>query len=251
MNTDINTNAAAAATGPVTLDDVRAAIGDSDANSTNAGALRKLLGRGSQTTIQKHLDFIRAELATPELEAVSAAPDAPKELIQSVWATAWAMAQARSAGALAASQQKTESLTAALAIARADAEAATLAVDEMTATLIQQQEFSIKQSDENTKLLEAAQGELQAQAQQVTALRDELKAQAQQAQQTLLAMQQANALSSARSEAVEATLRGEIDRQISQLADLRAMLGNVNKPAPEPEPEPEVETDNKNKHKNK
>jgi vacuolar-type H+-ATPase subunit I/STV1 len=248
MNADTNTNAVAA-TGPVTLDDVRTAIGDGDANATNAGALRKLLGRGSQTTIQKHLDAIRADLVAPELEAVSAAPDAPKELIQAVWSSAWATAQARSAGALAASQQKTESLTAALATARADAEAAALAVDEMTATLIQQQELTIKQSDENTKLLDAAQTELQAQGHELAALREELKAQAQQAHQTLLAMQQSNALTSARAEAVEATLRGEIDRQISQLADLRAMLGNVNKPAPESESQ--SETENKNKQKNK
>ena len=70
-------------TGPVTLDDVRAAIGDTDPSTTNASKLRAALGRGSQSTIQKHLDFIRAELAAaaPSLEA-TAAPEVPKELTQ-------------------------------------------------------------------------------------------------------------------------------------------------------------------------
>jgi hypothetical protein len=93
--------------GPLTLNDVRIALGDTDPNSTNAGALRRVLGRGSFSTIQKHLDTIRQEIAAPLLEAMGAAPDAPKDLIQSLWSVAWTAAQARTAGALAQAQALT------------------------------------------------------------------------------------------------------------------------------------------------
>ena len=45
-------------TGPITIDDVRQALADFRLNpsSTNAGAIRKIIGRGSYATVQKHLD---------------------------------------------------------------------------------------------------------------------------------------------------------------------------------------------------
>ncbi|MBK6559920.1 MAG: DNA-binding protein [Comamonadaceae bacterium] len=45
--------------GPISLADVRQALADTDPSGTNAGALRKIMGRGSYPTIQKHLDAIR------------------------------------------------------------------------------------------------------------------------------------------------------------------------------------------------
>ena len=68
-------------TGPVTFDDVRQALGDQDPAGTNAGALRKLLGRGSLSTIQKHLDALRAQAVQPAVEAPGKVPDAPQDLI--------------------------------------------------------------------------------------------------------------------------------------------------------------------------
>ena len=50
--------------GNVTIDDVRAALAGTDPNQTNAGAIRAILGRGSNKTIQTHLEKIRAEQAT-------------------------------------------------------------------------------------------------------------------------------------------------------------------------------------------
>ena len=49
----------------VTLEDVRGALGSTPATGTNAGALRKVLGRGSLSTIQKHLDALRVQAAAP------------------------------------------------------------------------------------------------------------------------------------------------------------------------------------------
>ena len=39
--------------GPISLADGRQALADTDPSGTNAGALRKIMGRGSYATIQK------------------------------------------------------------------------------------------------------------------------------------------------------------------------------------------------------
>jgi hypothetical protein len=119
-----------AATGPVTLDDVRAALADTDPSTTNASALRKLIGRGSLSTIQRHLDTIRAEGVQQPLEVGSTAPDAPRDLIAAVWSHAWTAAQARTAAALAEAQAEQARTAAALAVAQADAAAAQAEADE-------------------------------------------------------------------------------------------------------------------------
>lgn len=87
------------ATGPITLSDVRLAIGGTDPKSTNSGALRKLIGRGSLATIQKHLDLIRIESAPLVVPAPGATPPAPVEMA-AVWAAAYAAAQVFTLGRL-------------------------------------------------------------------------------------------------------------------------------------------------------
>ena len=86
--------------------------------------------------------------------------------------------------------------------------------------------------DSITEALAAAQADVEVQCevargyvQQVEALRKELAQQAQQHALEMAQAQQAAQLASVHAQAVEATLRGELDRQISQLADLRAALG--------------------------
>lgn len=81
-----------APTGPITITDVRAALADLDPSSTNAGALRLIIGRGSYATIQKHLDAIRAERSTA-MTAEPGVPAAPVEAIAAIWSTAWSQAQ--------------------------------------------------------------------------------------------------------------------------------------------------------------
>ena len=44
----------------ITKDEVMAVLGDADPMCTSAAKLRRVLGRGSFATIQKHLDAIRA-----------------------------------------------------------------------------------------------------------------------------------------------------------------------------------------------
>lgn len=181
---------------PVHLDDVRAALAGTDPTATNAGALRKTLGRGSLSTIQKHLDTIRSEQAKPAIGINISTPEMPKDLMQGVWAHAWAQAQTRTAGALAQALATQEAQAAAIATARADAEAAQLEADAATQALAQQEQA-------HTAALAALET----------------------AQQALQQEQQARALEQAKHEAAIAALRGELDRLVSQLADLRAALG--------------------------
>jgi DNA anti-recombination protein RmuC len=224
MTTETQTTTAAA--GNITVEDVRAALNGLDPNATNASALRRALGRGSQTTIQKHLDVLRLELVAEPLDALGAAPDAPKELMQSIWAAAWTAAQARTAGALATAQQHAAQLVAALATAQADTAAAQAEADNAAQLLAAQQAESIQQSDQHIDALDAMQREVQDYVERVEALRQEMAAQAQQHAQEAAQAHQVQQLATVQAQAVEATLRGELDRQISQLADLRAALGN-------------------------
>ncbi len=88
--------------GRVTLEEVRVAVDlmGVDPRKTNAIAIRDVIGHGGPNTIQKHLESLRRELAAPEKENGTAAPEAPKELMQSIWAAAWTEASRQHAVAL-------------------------------------------------------------------------------------------------------------------------------------------------------
>lgn len=203
--TEITTNSSL---GPVTLDDVRQALAGIDPTTTNAGALRKLLGRGSNATIQRHLDTIRAENMAPVPEMQGAAPDAPKELTQAIWHAAWVHAQARTAGALAQAHSREQALSSALAVAQADTAAAQGAADSAADDLIQAVQAAHEASQAQAVALEQART---AEASAVQALERE---------------RAARELEHAQHEAAMAALRGEVDRLVNQLGDLRAALGN-------------------------
>lgn len=204
-------------TGPVTFDDVRAALGDQDPAATNAGALRKLLGRGSLSTIQKHLDALRAQAVQPAAPEAGEVPKPPQDLIQGVWAHAWAAAQAMVQTALAAAQAKAEALAHLLGIAQADAVAAQQeadqARDELGAVQARLDGLEGQHADAVNRMQEAHQ-------EQVLALRSGLSEARQEAEQA----QHELAVAQARHAADLAVLRGELDRQVSQLADLRSAL---------------------------
>lgn len=199
--------------GPVTLDDVRAALNGTDPTTTNAGALRKLLGRGSNATIQKHLDTLRAEAVAPVADLTGTAPDAPKELVNALWQAAWVHAQARTAGALAQAHAREQVLSSALATAQADTFAAQGAADTAADELAQAVQAALEASQAHATALEqACKGEVVA-------------------MQALTEERAARALEQAQHAATVAALRGEIDRLVNQLADLRAALGAGNRAA--------------------
>ena len=213
-------------TGPVTFDDVRQALGDQDPAQTNAGALRKLLGRGSLSTIQKHLDALRAQAVQPAAAPEGEVPKAPNDLIQGVWAHAWSQAQALVQTALASAQAKAEALAHLLGIAQADAVAAQAEADSARDELGAVQARLDGLEGQHAAAIERMQD---AHQQQVLALRAGLA----EARQEAEAAQHELAVAQARNALETATLRGELDRQISVMADLRMAL---QRPLPALEP---------------
>ena len=92
------TAAPAAAKGNITFEDVRIALGNTDPDETHAGKLRAIIGRGSNKTVQIHLDAIRKARA-PAMPGTQAPPPAPpKDAMEAVWTAAWLAAQAHTYG---------------------------------------------------------------------------------------------------------------------------------------------------------
>lgn len=213
-------------TGPVGFEDVRAALGDQDPAGTNAGALRRILGRGSLSTIQRHLDTLRTQAVQPAAPEAGEVPKPPADLVQSLWAQAWAAAQALVQTALASALAKSEALATALRIAEADAVAAQAEADQARDELgavVARLEGLDGQHKAAIDQIQAAHQE------QVLALRaglSDARHDAEQARNEL-------AVAQARHAADLAVLRGELDRQVSQLADLRAALQVRPAPAPQ------------------
>ena len=134
--------------GAITLDDVRAALRDTDPRTTNAGVVQRRLGRGSTTTVQRFLELLRAEL-TPPLAAESPVPSAPPELVSSIWAMAWTAAQAQTTGRLAAVVHERDAARERIDTLSADLEAATGELDKTSAEFA---EMAAKHAVDNTEL---------------------------------------------------------------------------------------------------
>ncbi|MBU2734276.1 hypothetical protein HAQ00_00720 [Acidithiobacillus caldus ATCC 51756] len=92
------------------------------------------VGSGGFGTIQKHLERLRAEQAEPEIEeGPETAPEAPKELVQGIWAAAWAEAARRHGKALTDALQKVGDLEGRLEVARDDLEGLAKRLDQLEA----------------------------------------------------------------------------------------------------------------------
>ena len=214
-------------TGPVGFEDVRAALGDQDPAGTNAGALRRVIGRGSLSTIQKHLDALRAQAVQPAAPEAGEVPKPPPDLVQSLWAHAWSQAQAMVQTALASAQARAEALAHLLGIAQQDATAAQSEADEAREALVAVQARLDGLEGQHADAVNRMQA---AHQEQVLALRAGISEAHQEAEQARHEL----AVAKARHEADLAVLRGELDRQVSQLADLRAALQRPLTPVLEP-----------------
>ena len=115
-------NEIASSTGPsaITFEDVVEALGDTDISTTNASKLRSILGgRGSFSTIQKHLDTIRAQRIHAQQPEAVPVPAAPPELLQ-MWGAAVQIATAQVRTRLDGVVQERDTLTAELQSSRND-----------------------------------------------------------------------------------------------------------------------------------
>jgi chromosome segregation ATPase len=194
-------------TGPVTLDEVRAALASAglDARSTNARALRELIGRGSMSTLQKHLETLRAAASQSMFEEEDDQPEPPKGIVDALWSSAYAAAKACMGDQMKKLLLQVDSLKSDVELLRADLEEAQAAADA------------------------AASAAEAAQAQLVIAQQEKLAAEAsaKSCVEQIEKMKNEMALRQAQHEAAIASLQGEIDRLVSQLADYRAALGTL------------------------
>lgn len=123
-----------AVSGPVTLDDVRQALGETSALDTNASKIRTIIGRGSFATIQKHLDTLRAQrVAAAQPAAEQSIPKAPADAVEMLWAAAWGAAQTKTLARLEGLSAERDGLQATTAAQAADIAALTEQFDVLEA----------------------------------------------------------------------------------------------------------------------
>jgi hypothetical protein len=113
----------AAVNSNLTFDDVVTALGETDPNGTNAAKLRTVLGRGGLTTIQKHLDAIRADRAAALLPVDDVKAPTMPESVAAMWGAAYGTAMAMVRTRMDAVVQERDALTVRLAAAGQDREA--------------------------------------------------------------------------------------------------------------------------------
>lgn len=206
-------------TGPITLADVKSALGDTNPGTTNAGAIRQIIGRGSFATIQKHLDAIRAARAPVMSAAPGAIPAPPADAIATIWGAAWAHAQLLTLARLEAVTAERDAAQALAAAQAQDVEALAAEVDTLTAA-------AEAQATEQTQALAAAQATAAEaiaqsgnQAQELVAARAEID-------RVTTAAAAAALLADREAEIKVQALQAAIDRQLERYADLKSVVSH-------------------------
>lgn len=207
-------------TGPITLADVKAALGDTNPSATNAGALRAIIGRGSMATIQKHLDNIRAELAPVPPVAPGEAPGAPTMLIDQVWVAAWAAAQVLTLGRLDAVTVERDAARALAATQAQDVAALAAELDTLAETTAEAQKTSATLLEGMQTFEGRATAEVAAHATAITAAQAEIEK-----LKTDAAAAAALAVRDAQIE--RQSLQSTIDRLTDQASELKSLLARL------------------------
>jgi DNA repair exonuclease SbcCD ATPase subunit len=193
---------------PVTLEDVRMALGSDDPRQSNAAVIRQRLGRGSFGTIQKHLVKLREELERrdrPVNHQQESTPPMPDEVLngfRAAWTAAHLFAERQYAQQVAQLEAERDALAAELATASADLDAAAA---------------TIEAAEEAAQRAEEARAEAEEARQRAEEARNA-------AEEAEAAARQQLAVVEARAERDQAVLRAELERLIQQLADYRAAL---------------------------
>lgn len=230
-----------ARTGPVTLSEVREIA--PDPFQTSAGKVRAALGRGSQATIQKHLEQLRAERRREQAITEADTPPAPDDVLISLWSTAWTAAAAQV-------RTRLEAVTAERDGYKAEAQALAVDVAETAEALDAAEALAVKQARDREQEQQAAAAVLAAVEQQAAAALEQAQAEAQaKAQAAAEELEQAKtqAADQARADAgrirelehaaqiaerereiekqaLRAEYRAEVDRLTNQLGEVKALL---------------------------
>ena len=209
-------------TGPITIDDVRQALADFRLNpsSTNAGAIRKIIGRGSYATVQKHLDTIRSELAPVAPVAPGATPAAPADAVAAIWGAAWAQAQALTLGRLEAVTAERDALAALAKTQAADLAALANEVDAGTSTLEAALTERQYLEDKLLVLIKSTGEALQGHKGEIARLTAELE-------RVQTAAEAAAALAERDGQIAAASMQAALDAQIQKYIDLKTVVDHL------------------------
>lgn len=209
------------ATGPITIENVRAALSDTDPSTTNSGALRLLIGRGSMATIQKHLDTIRAEHA-PAPATPGAAPAAPTDLVAALWAAAYNAAQVQTLGRIDALTMERDAALARVTTQAHDVAALAASVDTLT-----------EQAQAAQAAVTLAQAATQAAQAATVAAQAELDKVRGDMERVTEAATAAAALAARDAQIERQALQTTIDRLTDQASELKSLLARLSPPVSE------------------
>lgn len=203
----------------VTIDDVKTVIAEHeiDPNSTNANAIRKLLGgTGSNQTIQKHLNAIRAEVnpqpvGLDEGVSVPAMPAILRSAMEETWGSAWTAAQGATAQALAKALLERDQAIEKLAMAEADLNQANADLDKEREDYSTNEDMLVQVTRRRDGLMD-----------EIQELRGEIIEINEGKHQALKDKDAELALAKSLWETQRVTLQGEIDKLVDKLAEVKA-----------------------------
>ncbi len=205
-------------TARITREDVLAALGDTDPTRTNASAIRAILGRGGNTTIQKLLDEIRAERAAPPVALDTAAPPAvPAALVDAIWSAAWSHAQTLTFARLDRTAAERDQLKASLEVLASDHDALLADVDALRDAIAKSEEALSEQIQSEGVKLDAVGATVQELSAQLVLAQAETAALKQQ-------LEQSAELARRDAELKDAAHQRDREHLLDQLAELKALL---------------------------
>jgi len=208
--------------GPISFADVLACVptdatGALQADATNAGAIRGQLGRGSTTTVQRHLDAIRAELAAADVPPPAGAiPQAPAEAMAAIWAAAWSAAQRDTLARLDRLTVDRDAAIHRVSVLTADRDAATVDADEQRELAAR----ALSEVEDATMRLADRETELEAQVEAANAARVDAETRLVRERDQ---SEQAAKLAAANWEIERRTMQAQMDKLQERVAELRAL----------------------------
>lgn len=200
-------------TGAVTIDDVRIALGDTDPASTNANAIRTIIGRGSFATIQRHLEALRAESVAAVSNEQVQTPKAPSDLISQIWSLAWSAAESSVNKQLSNALSQIDALQNELDALKEDRDSLLVVADDAEQAASDARALASDAVEHQKRLCDAYEN---LQKQHDTELSNE--------KATKAAMLHEHQLAQAHWETERVTLKAELDRVIDRLAETKSLL---------------------------
>jgi hypothetical protein len=235
--------------GPITFADVLAAIPRGEdgqplpfASGVNAGSIRTSLGRGSNQTIQRHLDDIRRQVSALSVPALAGAtPPAPSDAVAAIWSAAWSAAQAATLARLDRITAERDSLSTLSAAQAADLEASGAEADALRDVAATAAQATTKAQATLEELRLQLEGDRSASTSTIAGLRSDLA-------RVQVGADAAANLAAANWQIERQALRSQVDSLLERVSQLRALeIFSVTQlkplpPAVQSGPDPEPET---------